>query len=177
LGEKNLVGIDTRCILLAQNSFDMADAKICKTCLIEKPLLEFYKNPTGKHGRKSNCKVCEKPKGKAYYLRNKKAIKAYNRKYHEEHKEEANRKVRERRKSNIEKYTKKEKEQYRKHIERKKRYDRNKVLKITDSYIKIYLRARGIKEFTPVLIKKIRAKIKLGRKNGRKNGRVFNKEP
>jgi hypothetical protein len=145
----------------------MADTKICNNCLVDKPLSEFYKSKTGKYGRRQICKICENPMRNAYYKKNIERHREYCRKYHKEHKDETNRKERERRKNNIEKYKIKEKEQYRKHIERKKRYDRNKALKLTDSYIKIYLRSRGIKEFTPELIKKIRAKIKRGRKHGR----------
>lgn len=67
-------------------------------CGKEKLLEEFYKNPRGKYGRSSKCKVCmaeyykdnkEKiaERGKQYYQDNKEKIAEYEKQYREANKE------------------------------------------------------------------------------------------
>ena len=41
--------------------------KICKTCLVEKPVSEFYKQSTrGGYGVRGSCKICDNSKKKQY---------------------------------------------------------------------------------------------------------------
>lgn len=41
--------------------------KVCKTCLIEKPVSEFYKQSTrGEYGVRGSCKLCDNAKKKQY---------------------------------------------------------------------------------------------------------------
>lgn len=44
--------------------------KVCKTCLVSKPVSEFYKQTTrGTHGVRGTCKLCDNAKKKAYRKR------------------------------------------------------------------------------------------------------------
>lgn len=51
--------------------------KICTKCGEEKQLGDFYKQKSGKLGRKSSCKACTKELDKAYRASNKEKIQAY----------------------------------------------------------------------------------------------------
>lgn len=48
--------------------------KLCKSCLEEKPLEEFYKQTASKDGLASICKSCKSIKDKEYYEKNKENI-------------------------------------------------------------------------------------------------------
>lgn len=60
------------------------DTKICKVCLIEKPLSEFYKE-TKREVWKTSCKPCEKSKVAAYKLANQEKVRADYREYNRKH--------------------------------------------------------------------------------------------
>lgn len=56
--------------------------KICKVCLITKPLSEFNNSKDGKYGKKSFCILCDKQIKKEYYLLNREKILKKSKEYH-----------------------------------------------------------------------------------------------
>lgn len=63
--------------------------KICTKCHEVKPLEDFHNRKIAKDGKKSCCKICGK-KHEHRSRRDPKKAREYNRKYHEEHREERN---------------------------------------------------------------------------------------
>ena len=63
------------------------DCKTCKTCGVEKPLSEFYKNSKHKNTQhyKSYCKSCFVKQQKERNQKNREAVLAYMKKYNKEH--------------------------------------------------------------------------------------------
>jgi 5-methylcytosine-specific restriction endonuclease McrA len=59
--------------------------KTCSVCKIEKSLDSFYRQKTGKFGRLSMCKVCNRLQGKKYYALHQNQRKNYFRQYRKEH--------------------------------------------------------------------------------------------
>jgi len=49
---------------------------ICFKCRAEKPITEFSKHPTGKHGVSTTCKPCKNEYKKQYYILNKDKVLA-----------------------------------------------------------------------------------------------------
>jgi hypothetical protein len=52
--------------------------KVCKSCGVEKPLTEFYKQSDCSDGYRSNCKICKNEKRKEHYQANKEQYKILN---------------------------------------------------------------------------------------------------
>jgi hypothetical protein len=61
--------------------FIVEQLKKCRTCGVEKPLLEFVKNKQSKGGYTRRCKVCEATWRQQYYEDNKDYIKSRNNDY------------------------------------------------------------------------------------------------
>ena len=61
--------------------------KTCSKCGEDKPLDQFHKLQTGKHGVRGACKTCCKKARKAYYAANRKKALADAKKHHENNKE------------------------------------------------------------------------------------------
>lgn len=49
--------------------------KICKSCGVEKPLFDFYKEKNCLDGYRPNCKICKNKQTKKHYQENKEAYK------------------------------------------------------------------------------------------------------
>lgn len=62
--------------------------KHCTTCLVSKPLTEFFKKHDTKDGHMTRCKVCHGERTRAYYARNAERLKDYAKVYHSTNKEE-----------------------------------------------------------------------------------------
>ena len=63
---------------------ELGETKICSKCRREKPLSEFHKDRTNKHGVRTSCSSCNKEYARAYRLKNpdKEKIKERNRIYY-----------------------------------------------------------------------------------------------
>lgn len=55
--------------------------KVCKSCLEEKELTEFYKHPTGKNGFSPTCKTCKNKITKKNYYKNHQKSLEYHKNY------------------------------------------------------------------------------------------------
>jgi len=64
----------------------------CSICKNKKPLSDFYKKKTTKHGYKSSCKECERILRKDYYSKNKGKEDLNHKKYVEKNKQNVNKK-------------------------------------------------------------------------------------
>lgn len=65
--------------------------KVCRSCKLEKPLLEFHNHPTNKDGKQGLCKACHHAANMNWLHKNhaelRPAMKAYHAKHYVEHKE------------------------------------------------------------------------------------------
>lgn len=61
--------------------------KICSKCGVEKPISEFEKASTGKHGVRGDCKECVKERQKNRYKNNKEEILKYAKIYRDNNRE------------------------------------------------------------------------------------------
>jgi hypothetical protein len=143
------------------------ETKICKKCLIEKGVCEFYVDKTTKDGKKGSCKDCHRKYTLNYRKNNKDKIKERGREYCSNNREKCNKKTkkfrdknrenaiersrkwREENKENIKKYNKKYREENKEEILLYKRNYENHKLK-TDLIHKLkkilrYHTTRGIK--------------------------------
>lgn len=66
------------------------ETKRCSRCGEEKPLSEFKKNPRNKDGYEYTCKICESKRQKEWRLKNRDAIKEYQKRYNEAHRLQKN---------------------------------------------------------------------------------------
>lgn len=64
--------------------------KVCLSCLLEKPVSEFYKSSLKKDAYGSRCKTCEKERYRSYYSRNKNTVASKKSKYRQENKDKHN---------------------------------------------------------------------------------------
>ena len=169
--------------------------KKCNKCGEVLPLHMFGKNKRTKDNLKVWCKTCSKKYNKAYYEENKEKKKKTHKAYYEENKEEIKKKQKayyeenkEEKKKRDKAYCEENKEEirnkkktyykenkeeinenakvyYRENKEERGEYQRRRVLKLPDSYIRKLLNNQGIDEslITPEIMEHKRATIKVTR--------------
>lgn len=59
----------------------MSSHKVCTKCNLSKPFSEFYKQKTGKHGLRPNCKDCINAANRKYAEENKERVYSHKKKY------------------------------------------------------------------------------------------------
>ena len=62
----------------------LEETQVCRTCEIEKPLTEFYKDKRMKNGYQTQCKECVSKRRKERYEENKDEVLEYNKQYYKE---------------------------------------------------------------------------------------------
>jgi len=139
--------------------------KKCNKCGEVLPLHMFGKNKRTKDNLKVWCKTCSKKYNKAYYEENKEEKKKRDKAYCEENKEEIRNKKKTYYKENKEEINENAKVYYRENKEERGEYQRRRVLKLPDSYIRKLLNNQGIDEslITPEIMELKRATIKVTR--------------
>lgn len=93
--------------------------KICNTCRIEKPLIEFGKHSTSADGYNPKCKSCVSEYQKKYRKKHKEKLRQYQGEYTKTHRNAARERVHQWRKDNP---------------ERKREYDRNRYSQMKEVY-------------------------------------------
>ena len=66
----------------------MKGTQVCRTCEIEKPVTEYYKDKRMKNGYQTQCKECVSKRRKERYEENKEKVSEYNKHYYKENAEE-----------------------------------------------------------------------------------------
>lgn len=124
--------------------------KKCNKCGEVLPLHMFCKNKATKDKLNNVCKTCSKKYDKAYYEENKEGINKKKKVYYRENKEEIKKKVKA--------YSDKNKE-------KRLDYQRERILKLPDSYVRQLLNNQGIDEslITPEIMELKRAVLKVKR--------------
>lgn len=122
--------------------------KTCSECKVEKNILNFGKDKTGKFGVKSKCKTCMVKLVTEYNQKNKEKIKQYNQTperkkttklYREKNKEHINKHVKSWRKNNPEKVKNQAKQYYQNHKEEHQARTEN-FRKINPQYFRNYFK-------------------------------------
>ena len=154
--------------------------KKCNKCGEALPLHMFGKDKNAKDNLQVWCKTCSKKYSKAYYRENKEEMKKYKKAYYEENKEEVKKYNKTYYENNQEEINKKSKAYYEENKEEMKKYNktyyennqeergeyqRTRVLKLPDSYIRRLLNKQGIDEslITPEIMELKRAVVKVTR--------------